>query len=254
MHNPALYWDTPRFSTPGPVDLACEMIYHLPKSPGKLWVEEWFQAKIHEGVCKIRGAFTHSVQVHYAEIFGFHNTAFNTRSERPNLPKVQALQNFLHINKKDNEGNIVLGVFFRDAMIVKVLWLLLLGRSSIVTGKQSSKAQKSYRQLWHIKCITLLLLAFAATMIHFVLLGNPFFEAGSGSLQYPAWFHARLRLLEGIHENHPNIFDDLIQYYNKEVLGIDLQGADNNQDGGAPLVLDDGMDANDMEFLAMVQA
>lgn len=45
-HNPAVYWDTPRFNTPGPVDLAREMIYHLPKSPGKVWLEDWFQAEV----------------------------------------------------------------------------------------------------------------------------------------------------------------------------------------------------------------
>ncbi|KAB5587429.1 hypothetical protein CTheo_9133 [Ceratobasidium theobromae] len=44
-HNPAIYWDIPHFHVPGPIDMAREMIYHLPKSPGKIWLEDWFQEK-----------------------------------------------------------------------------------------------------------------------------------------------------------------------------------------------------------------
>ncbi|KAG8726165.1 hypothetical protein FRC10_007413 [Ceratobasidium sp. 414] len=34
-NNPALFFDTPRVNVAGPVDMACKIIFHLPKSPGK---------------------------------------------------------------------------------------------------------------------------------------------------------------------------------------------------------------------------
>lgn len=85
-------------------------------------------------------------------------------------------------------------------------------------------------------------------------MGDAFFEIGSGAVRYDAWFRARLRLLEGVYERHAEAFQDLMRYYNKEVLGIDLQGADDDRDGGAPDVHGEGMDEDDLQFLQQIGA
>ena len=62
----------------------------------------------------------HAVATFYEKIFGFNNEDFKDRSKRPDLPEVQALQNFLHINEKDDDGTLILDNFFRDIVIVRV--------------------------------------------------------------------------------------------------------------------------------------
>jgi hypothetical protein len=56
----------------------------------------------------------------YSEIFGFNNISFKTRSERPNLPEVQALSNFMHMEAVDDDGGPDLTLFFKDQCIVRV--------------------------------------------------------------------------------------------------------------------------------------
>jgi hypothetical protein len=85
-------------------------------------------------------------------------------------------------------------------------------------------------------------------------LGDAFFEVGSGTVQYTAWFHARLRLLEGVYQRRPDVFFDLMRYYNKEVLGINPRNDNDDQDGGVPEVHDDGMDDDDLQFLHQIGA
>lgn len=49
--NPAIHWDQPRFSIPEPVTLVQELMFHLPRSPGRMWLEEWFQDAVCAQLC-----------------------------------------------------------------------------------------------------------------------------------------------------------------------------------------------------------
>ncbi|KAB5587816.1 hypothetical protein CTheo_8742 [Ceratobasidium theobromae] len=120
--NPAKYWDTPRFTIPGPLDIAREAIFNLPKSPGKLWLEEWFQDAIKLGIHKQQGNIAHAVARKHEKIFGINNTAFNDHALHKDLPEVQQLlENFMHIGEEDEDGHLDLSRFFRDTCIVCVL-------------------------------------------------------------------------------------------------------------------------------------
>ncbi|EUC54783.1 hypothetical protein RSOL_073550, partial [Rhizoctonia solani AG-3 Rhs1AP] len=246
-----IYWEIERFATPGQLVVVRDVIYHMSKSPGPIWLEDWFQQEIHEGARKGRSAIVHSVQAMCDRIFGIAHEDFEDRLRRPNLPRVIDLRNFLHLNEKNEDGSPDLSQFFRDVTIVRVLRLMLYGKSAINTGKRSSKARKCYSKLWHITRITPSLLAFAATIIHFVLSGDPYFEEGSGSINYSAWFHARLRLLEAVYDHHRNAYNSLMKYYNKEVLGINNQGVEVDDHGDVQGTPDEdvGMDVDDLEFL-----
>lgn len=137
--NPALYWDSPRFDIPDPVDLAREIIYSLPKSPGQLWFEEWFQKKVSthslisncskfnnrfqlkDGIRKQRSDIAFSVAHEYHKIFGITGTEFQDRAKRPDIPEVQEIsEGFMHIGEEDDDGELKLSSFFRDECIVKV--------------------------------------------------------------------------------------------------------------------------------------
>lgn len=139
--NPAMYWDTPRFGIPDPVDLVREMIFHLPKSPGKFWLDEWFQdavstiylfsygsysaqivhIQVKLGIRKQRGDIVHAVAKRYEKIFDIMNPDFEDRSKRPDLPEVQALmESFMHIGEETEDGELDLSMFFRDTCIVRV--------------------------------------------------------------------------------------------------------------------------------------
>ncbi|KEP46313.1 hypothetical protein V565_206070 [Rhizoctonia solani 123E] len=160
--NAALYWDTVRFETPGPIALAREMMFNLPMSPNGLWLRDWFQDEIRAGIRKLRSIFVYDLARCYSNIFGFTNIGFKNRSERPNLPEVQALSDFMHMEAVDEEGHPDFTLFFKDQCIARSLRLLLLGESAIL-GKRSSKARDSHAKLWHVKYITPSLLAFVAT-------------------------------------------------------------------------------------------
>ncbi|KAG9076170.1 hypothetical protein FRC06_009664, partial [Ceratobasidium sp. 370] len=212
-----MYWDQPRFSIPGSVDLVEEMIFHLPKSPGTNWLESWFQDAIKLGLRKQRGDIVHSVAKRYEKIFDIHDPAFEDRKQCSELEEVQVLMaNFLHIGEEDTEGKLDLSMFFRDECVVRVIRLLLHGASAIQTGRHSSKSRKSHTQMWHIKKVTLSLLAFAAT-IKFVLSGKPSFdEAGQpGGVNYSEYFLARLHILEEVYEADPQVYHNLITYHNR---------------------------------------
>ncbi|KDN34326.1 hypothetical protein RSAG8_12591, partial [Rhizoctonia solani AG-8 WAC10335] len=118
--NPAVYWKTGHFGCPLWVDMLCEMIFHLPKSPGKMWLEAWFQHEVREGAQKQCSALVHFTAVFYEKIFGFVSENFKDHELCPNIPQVQVLWNFLHINEKDDEGNPSLEFLFMDKVIVRV--------------------------------------------------------------------------------------------------------------------------------------
>ncbi|KDN38157.1 hypothetical protein RSAG8_09660, partial [Rhizoctonia solani AG-8 WAC10335] len=217
--NPAVYWKTGRFGCPLWVDMSREMIFHLPKSPGKMWLEVWFQHEVGEGARKQRSALVHFTAVFYEKIFGFVSKNFKDHELHPNIPQVQALQNFLHINEKDDEGNPSLEFLFMDKVIVRVLRLLLFGQSAIETGRHSPKARKAHAKQWHIKHITPSLLAFAATAIQYVLSGDGLLEVGSGSIDYPAWYRGHLQILKGVYERFPDTYKN-----SPTIVGLINQG------------------------------
>ncbi|KDN42569.1 hypothetical protein RSAG8_06712, partial [Rhizoctonia solani AG-8 WAC10335] len=253
--NPAIYWKTERFTCPSWVDMTREMIFHLPRSPGKMWLERWFQHEIGKGARKLRSTIAHYTALHYEKIFGFVNRNFKDREKRPNLPEVQALQNFLHINERDDEGNLIMENVFRDPIIVRVLRLLLFGQSAVETGYRSPKARKAHAKQWHTTHITPSLLAFAATIILFVLSGDGLLEVGSGSTDYPAWYRGRLQLLKGVYERYPDIYNNIILYYNREVFGMNPPiEQDDDQDNQGPEDETVGMDQDDLEFLETIGA
>ncbi|KAG9077010.1 hypothetical protein FS749_011153, partial [Ceratobasidium sp. UAMH 11750] len=133
---------------------------------------------------------------------------------RTELPEVQHLAHtFLHTAPDDP-----LEDFFKDECIVWVLRLLLNGPGAILTGRHSPKSRKPHADMWHIKSITPSLLAFAATVIKFVLSGEPSFEEASGPMNYTNWYLSRLGLLEGVFADEVDTYNSLINYYNCRVL------------------------------------
>ncbi|KAG8735342.1 hypothetical protein FRC10_010693 [Ceratobasidium sp. 414] len=212
--NPAVFWDNPCFNIPDPVDIARKLIFNLPKSPGKIWLDEWFQDAIRQGLRKQRGDLVYAVAKYHEKIFNITDPAFEDHLARREIPEVQQLSTtFMH-----TAANDPLDVFFKDECIVQVLQLLLNGHSAIHTGHRSSKSCQPHVEMWHIKFITPSLLAFAATVIKFVLSGEPSFKEASGAVNYTKWYLARLGLLEGIYADKPNTYNALINYYNREVL------------------------------------
>ncbi|KAG9084647.1 hypothetical protein FS749_005064 [Ceratobasidium sp. UAMH 11750] len=188
--NPALYWDTPCFDIPGPVEIARDLIFHLPRSlPGNLWFDQFFQDKLQLGIRKQRGDIVYAVAKNHEKIFDIGDPAFEDRAQRCEMPEVQRLlKTFMHTSEADPPN-----MFFKDACIVRVLRLLLNGSSAIRTGRRSPKARKPHVEMWHVKFITPSLLAFAATVIKFVLSGS-------------------------FYDDQPDLYNDLIDYYNREVL------------------------------------
>ncbi|KAG8707908.1 hypothetical protein FRC08_000224 [Ceratobasidium sp. 394] len=237
-NNPALYFNIPRFSAAGPVEMAREMIFHLPKSPGKAWLEEWFLDSLRLGARKQRGDLAHSIVEDYEKIFDIHDPRFEDRATRREIPEVQdLLDTFMHTNADDP-----LDTFFRHTSIVRVLRLLLNRPSAIRAGRRSAKARKPHASMWHIKSITPSLLAFAATMIRFVLSGEPSFEEASGPTNYTKWYRNHLRLIKSLYIVHPCDFDQLIDDYNhevfpnhyrddQEVVNHEQDGEDDDEDG-----------------------
>ncbi|QRV91942.1 hypothetical protein RhiJN_19960 [Ceratobasidium sp. AG-Ba] len=253
--NPAKRFENPWFDIPDTLDIVREMLFSLPKSPGKRWLDDWFQEKVKLGLRKQRGDIVHAVAKHYEKVFDIHDSDFEDRKKRSQMPEVQELSaTFLHISEDDP-----LETFFRHNCIVrrsKVLRLLLNGPAAILSGHRSAKTRKSHAEQWNIQCIIPSLLAFAATVIKFVLSGEPSFEEASGSVNYSTWFVERLKLLEGIYHNQPDVYNDLIDYYNRAVLPnryrfeeADNQG-DHNNDQDDP---DSGLGDAERAFLARIR-
>ncbi|KAG9079102.1 hypothetical protein FS749_008831 [Ceratobasidium sp. UAMH 11750] len=166
------------------------------------------------GVRKQRGDLAHSVAKYHEKIFGITDERFMDRKKRTELPEVQHLaRTFLHTAPDDP-----LEDFFKDECIVRVLRLLLNGPGAILTGRRSPKSRKPHADMWHIKGITPSLLAFAATVIKFVLSGEPSFEEASGPMNYTDWYLSRLGLLEGVSADEVDTYNLLINYYNRRVL------------------------------------
>ncbi|KAF8603006.1 hypothetical protein BDV93DRAFT_556927 [Ceratobasidium sp. AG-I] len=208
--NAALYWDSPKFSIPGPVVVVWESIFHLSKVPGKFWLDEQFQDELHLGMRKQRSDIVHAVAQHYEKIFDISNPKFTQRAERSELPEVKKLlESFLHIGEEDEDETVA----------------LFGGASAIHNGHRSSKARKSHAQMWHIKAITPSLLAFAAVVIKFVLSGEETFEEVGKNENWTDWFSGRLKILEGVHDNNPDAYGDLIDYSAKSSYTPEHSGA-----------------------------
>ncbi|QRV96206.1 hypothetical protein RhiJN_25818 [Ceratobasidium sp. AG-Ba] len=250
--NPSFAWDTPRFDIPDNIDMVRELIFNLPKSPGRHWMDEFFQDAINLGVRKMRGDFVHAIAKNGGKIFEVHDSRFEDRAKRPDIPEVQELLgSFMHTKPDDS-----LDIFFKDECIVRTLRLLLNGPSAIRTGRRSAKSRKAHVDMWHVKFITPSLLAFAATAIKFVLSGEPSFEEASGSVNYTKWFLARLGLLQGLYHDHPDTYNDLIDYYNRNVLPDryrEVQFEANQGENEPAHDYTEGMNDEECEFLARLQ-
>ncbi|KAG9080508.1 hypothetical protein FRC06_006495 [Ceratobasidium sp. 370] len=212
--NPELFFDTPRFDVAGPVDMAREIIFHLPKSPGKAWLEEWFLDSLRLGARKQCGDLAHVIVKNYQRIFNIHDPRFENCATRCEIPEVEDLINTFMHTANDNP----MDRFFRHTAIIRVLRLLLNGPSAVRTGHRSAKARKPHAAMWHIKSITPSLLVFVATMIRFVLSGEPSFEETAGPINYMKWYHNHLRIIKGVYVSRRGDFDQLIDDYNHEVL------------------------------------
>ncbi|KDN35212.1 hypothetical protein RSAG8_11787, partial [Rhizoctonia solani AG-8 WAC10335] len=265
-YNPTVYWKTDHFGTPGSLVIVRDMVYHMAKSPGHTWLEDWFQHEIHEGARKHRSAIVHQVQSLCNKIFDITNHDFEDRSQRPNLPQVVALRNFLHLEERNDDGTPDLNQFFRDIIIVRVCSnvSILECHCNIYTGSSADAPWKISHQNWQTVIEgTQVLFQDVAHYAHHTITAclhrnnrDAYFEEGSGSIDYSAWFHARLRLLEAVYERHHDAYVDLIRYYNKEVLGINQQGVEADHHGGVQGVPDEnmGMDVDDLDFLEQLGA
>ncbi|KAF8598287.1 hypothetical protein BDV93DRAFT_609905 [Ceratobasidium sp. AG-I] len=216
--NPAIYWDRPQFSIPEPVELVQELMFHLPRSPDRIWLNEWFQDALSLGIRKQRGDIVHAVAKHPEKIFNITNPLFDDRTKRPQLEEVEILlSTFMHIGEEDENGELDLSMFFRDKCIVRVIRLLLHGPSAILTGHRSSKSRKSHAQMWHVERVTPSLLAFSAMVwkIKFVLSGESSFEECGATVNYTDWYLARLRILEDVCEKEHDAYNELMAYHNR---------------------------------------
>ncbi|KAG8731394.1 hypothetical protein FRC10_001769 [Ceratobasidium sp. 414] len=127
-NNPALFFDTPRFDVAGLVDMAREIIFHLPKSPGKAWLEEWFLDPLKLGAWKQHGDLAHAIVENYQKIFDIYDQRFEDCATRCEIPEVENLtETFMH-----TAHNNPMDIFFRHKCIVRVLRLLLNGPSAIL--------------------------------------------------------------------------------------------------------------------------
>ncbi|KAG9077119.1 hypothetical protein FS749_011023 [Ceratobasidium sp. UAMH 11750] len=211
--------------------MARELIFHLPKSPGKAWAEEWFLDSLRLGARKQRGDLAHAIVKDYEKIFDIHDARFEDRTTRSEIPEVQDLINtFMHTNADDP-----LDTFFRHKSILRVLQLLLIGPSAIRAGHRSAKAREPHAAMWHINSVTPSLLVFVAMIIHFVLSGEPSLEEASGPTNYTKWYRNHLRLIKSLYVVHRDEFDRLIDDYNQEVFPHhyrDGQGAVNRERDG----------------------
>ncbi|KAG8734945.1 hypothetical protein FRC10_011168 [Ceratobasidium sp. 414] len=250
--NPAIFWDSPHFDIPDPIDITRELIYNLPRSPGMHWLDEWFQDAFALGVRKQRGDLVHSVAEYHEKIFDIADPAFEDHEARRQSPEVQdLLRTFLHTTEEDPVDQ-----FFKSDCIVRVLRLLLNGPAAIRTGRRSSKSRKPHVDMWHVKFITPSLLALAATVIKFVLSGEPSFEETSGPTNYTAWYLGRLELLEGFYADESDAYNALIDYYNRQVLPdrYHEEGAgDAGVDHGHVHLDRERMDDEERAFLARVR-
>ncbi|KAG9125006.1 hypothetical protein FRC07_009350 [Ceratobasidium sp. 392] len=197
---PARFFDFAHFDIPDPVETTRELVFHLLRSPGNLWLDEWFQDALKLGARKQRGDLVHAIAKYHEKIFDITDPRFEDRRKRADIPQVQNMSHtFMHTGEDDPVED-----FFKDKIIVWVLRLLLNGPSAIRTGRRSPKSRKAHVDMWHVKIVTPSLLAFAATAIKFVLSGQPSFEEVSGETNYTKWYLSRLGLLEGLYADEPD--------------------------------------------------
>ncbi|KAG8690520.1 hypothetical protein FRC08_010502 [Ceratobasidium sp. 394] len=217
--NPRMYWDYWRLEIPDPVSMVREILYHMPPGSGKYWFKHWFQDSFREGYRKIRGDIVFHIAKNHSLIFGIDNPRFRDKSVRRTLPEVIELRNtfqyqcFANLPGRSNPATV-----FRHECVVKTVRYIYSGESAIATGERSKKARNAHSQLWHMNEVPPAVIAFAVTAIDFVLSGEGSFEKSSTRSDYLYFFKGRLEMLDALKTDHPRVFEDLIDHFNRAVL------------------------------------
>ncbi|KDN40331.1 hypothetical protein RSAG8_08241, partial [Rhizoctonia solani AG-8 WAC10335] len=216
--DPRLYWAEYCFGVPAPVDMVREILFHMPANAGKYWNKPWFQQSFKEGRRRVRTEIAYDVAQNYNTIFEFTDKRFLDKANRVEMPEVQELRNTFQYTFNEVTHKPDIRTFYRHPCILRVLRLVFHGPSAITNGRRSAKARSSRANGWHVREVSPPMLAFAATVIDFVLSGEASFEASSEYSNYKEFFHGRLALMESFFDAHPEEFEDLLGHYNHSLF------------------------------------
>ncbi|KAG8696682.1 hypothetical protein FRC08_007002 [Ceratobasidium sp. 394] len=250
--NPKKFWDSWRFDVPDAVDMAREIIYRMPPGAGEWWFKGYFKSSFLDGYRKIRGNVVFYIAKNHDNILGIVDKRFVDKKIRVTMPEVEELRDTFQYQEYPPEDKALAGkpnphtVFWHDC-IMKTIRYIYSGESAISTGARSKKARNSHSELWHMKEVQPPAIAFAVTAIDYVLSGEPSFEKATVKSKYQSFFNGRLGLLQWLHQDHYQIFCDLINRLNRLVLPSEYPADEEREEGLDPPA--EGFSERDVKFM-----
>ncbi|KAL1725192.1 hypothetical protein EV714DRAFT_256069 [Schizophyllum commune] len=165
-------------------------------------------AKIRVGQRQMRSQAVEVVQSIAHDVFDVSSTDFPTlqfknKEKRALLPMVQTLlkdNRFLYDREPKTITDRLEG-YMRHACILRILRVILRGKSAVASGEAAKKARTPYADLLGIKEVTFPMIAFAATIAYFVLSCQPELTAkGSKDYKFNNFYQAQVRKLNSAHQ------------------------------------------------------
>ncbi|QRV90381.1 hypothetical protein RhiJN_18407 [Ceratobasidium sp. AG-Ba] len=247
--NPSLYWAVYRFHPPDAVDMVREILFHMPPRAGRWWFKSWFKPAFLTGYRKIRSDIVFHIAKNHLLIFGIATPDFRSKRLRTEMEDVAELLRTFQFRFVDGRPNI--DSFFKHPCIMKTIRYIYSGESAIATGIRSLKARHAHSEIWQATEVTPSVIALAVTAIQFVLSGESSFERSTANFNYLDFYYARLRLMEAVHEEHPDSFHNLIMYFNRSVLPAlyPPEGEEIDYEHGVIPPPDAGMTQSDVAFM-----